>query len=337
MESHRQQYLRHMVSYGDLHFDPAQGLLKLPVNGKRSTIAENVGGGARYSVRESLDYALVLLERAERSLQGRAEAIISRVIDLQETGSLKEKTQGMWPRFLGEPVEVLPGDEVIQTNLNVMTLLLIWHRHRRRLRPVLLDKIVQAITQATVCRQLSDSSNHANRITGIFVLLSGAEITGDGDLLTHAIYQWERLSAAMMVDGKRSHNCSLRETALCIVGLHAIESYVRNERARAFTEPLLARLWIDVAESFSPVARTLAEPRQRAYVISLNESAEMLGPLIEKAGRGAVAYSPVEEGRDPFGALYACVVSGDAPPDVAAALSARTGKPRQSTVCSQTW
>lgn len=102
MEHIRRKRIVEIVECGDRCFAPSSGLLHLP--------EEGAGGPASSSAEAAvLCYALGLLELAERSRQGRAEAIIARAV-------------GDCPASSGGGVGMVAAG---------MTLLLIWHRHRR--------------------------------------------------------------------------------------------------------------------------------------------------------------------------------------------------------------
>lgn len=336
-EFHRRDHLQRMADHGDRHFDPAAGMLRLPMAAYRNVHSEHLDETPRHPVRESLNYALVLLEMADRSLQGRAEAILSRVVDLQETSDPGAKTWGLWPYFQEEPVAEWPWPDFNWADFNGMTLLLIWHRHRRRLSAVLAERIVEAIRRAAVCvRRRNVDLNYTNiAIKGTFVTLSAAEVTGDAELLAYAIDRLERLRETVAATGAFAEYNSPTYAAVSLAGLHAMETYVCDVRVRPLLEPLLARFWSDVAERFHPETRELAGPHARAYTPSLNGAPELLGSLIEKASAGAVCYPPVP-GRDPFGSLYACVMNVEAPSGIVAMLSASDTEPRQVQARSQT-
>lgn len=335
-ESHRRLHLQRMADHGDRFFNPAMGMLRLAMPVHRNVHSEHLDDSPRHPVHGSLIYALVLLEMADRALQGRAEAILSRVIDLQETSDPQAKTFGLWPYFLEEPVPVWPWPDFNGADFNGTTLLLIWHRHRRRLAPALLGKLVEAIRRAAVCiRRRNVDLNYTNiAIKGTFVTLSTAEVTGDAELLAYALDRLERLSATVATTGAFAEYNSPTYAAISLAGLHAMETYVRDERARPLVTSLLTRFWRDVAERFHPETRELAGPHARAYMPSLSSAPELLGSLIEKASRGAVHYA-LTSGREEFGAIYACVMNVEPPAGIAALLAARSTEPRQVTARAQ--
>lgn len=329
-ETRRRRLLQAMADHGDRHFDPAAGMLLVPMGGYRNVHAEHLDDTPRHPVRESLYYALVLLELADRSLQGRAEAIIRRVIALQEAGDPAAKTYGLWPYFAEAPVASWPWPDFNWADFNGMTLLLIWRRHGRRLSPESGAMIVEAIRRAALCiRRRNVDINYTNiAIKGTFVTLSAAEVTGDPELLAYAMERLEHLGEAVASAGGFAEYNSPTYAAVSLAGLHAIATYVEEARARVLVTPLIERFWRDVAGRFHVETRELAGPHARAYTARLGDAPELLGSLIEKASGGAVAY-PQAEQREAFGALYACVLNVDAPDDVVAMLSARTSETRQ--------
>lgn len=327
-----------MADYGDRHFDPAAGLLLLPMRLFRNVHSEHLDETPRHPVRDSLYYALVLLELADQSLQGRAEAIIARALALQETADPQAKTHGLWPYFLEEPVAVWPWPDFNWADFNGMALLLIWHRHRRRLGASLLKDLKRAVALAAGCiRRRNVDLNYTNiAIKGTFVTLSVAEVTGDGELLAYALDRLARLRDTVAATGTFAEYNSPTYAAVSLAGLHAIANYVSHPGVPALVEPMLERFWLEVAEHFHPETRELAGPHARAYTPALTQSPALLGSLIEKASRGGVCY-PVKidaesgKGVDKFGALYACTMMVEAPAAAVARLTASRSESRQVT------
>lgn len=319
-----------MADYGHRRFDPAAGLLCLSMDSYRNVHSEHLDLTPRHPVRESLNYALILLELSERSLQGRAEAIIERVLSLQETADPSALNHGLWPYFLEEPVKAWPWPDLNWADFNAMTLLLIRHRHCRRLGASLLKEIDAAIGRAALCiRRRNVDLNYTNiAIKGTFVTLSAAEIAGDADLLGYALDRLRRLRDTVAAAGAFAEYNSPTYAAISLAGLHSIASYVAHPEAAALVAPLVERFWSDVSERFHTETRELAGPHARAYAATLGEAPELLGSFIEKASRGLVVY-PLPQGRDTFNALYACVMNVDAPPEVRERLCAINGEARQ--------
>ena len=153
-------------------------------------------------------------------------------------------------------------------------------------------------------------------------MLAASEATGDAELLDHALDRLGRLRDRAPVEGDFTSHGDPASAATELAALHAIRTYVNDRRANALAELCLTRVWREVAEGFDP------DPEIRAASLEWNESAGLLCALIEKAGGGEAVYRTGDG--NPFDALYACVVTVDAPPDVVAALSVRGGKRRRA-------
>ncbi|AHF94274.1 hypothetical protein OPIT5_10205 [Opitutaceae bacterium TAV5] len=121
IESRKQQFLAALIGNRDQTFDPVSGLLD----------PESCG------VRESLFYALLLLEQGEHSRLGRAEAIIRRLLE-----DNKPACQDVWADF---------------------ALFWIWSRQRRRLGRSLLRKIPAELQKITATLRLRETGGPLNR------------------------------------------------------------------------------------------------------------------------------------------------------------------------------
>lgn len=259
IEARRQQLLHAIVDEWDSRFDPEVALLPPP---------------AAHS--ENLDYALALLETAERSRMGRAEALIRRVLDR------------------------LPGDET------GFPLLLIWHRHRRRLTPEVAGKIREAICRTAEKLARRDDARAVDRMAfaKIFVSLASAEIEDDSRRLGQGRARLDSLAA------ETKDRATVPDAGMALAGLHAIATYVRDPHARWQAGRLLEKIWSDVA---GRLPETEGE-------------GGLLEAMIERASQGASRHVP-EIGPCAWEALYACVMNVDAPSRVAVLLSAKAAAP----------
>lgn len=213
-----------MADYGDRYFDPATGLLCRPEDSGRAARAGYPGVASPHPVRESLDYALVLLELSERSLQGRAGAIIGRVV-------------------------ALPEPDFAPAVSNAMTLIFIRQRHGRRLAAQLVNAIEHVIGRAAACvRHRNEETGDAGMaMKGVFVMLAAAEAADDADLLGYALSRLGRLRDTMPARECFSGEDGPARAAACLTGLHAVDTYVKHAEARVVAGVILERLWQHVA------------------------------------------------------------------------------------------
>lgn len=335
-------YLPLMIAAGDRYYDPAAKLLLLPMGGYRNVHTEHLDDTPRHAVRESLYYALALLETDVPGVLPRAEALIDGALALQQTADPEAETYGLWPYFLEDPVPVWRWPDLNWADFNGMTLLLIWHRHRARLTARLTAEIEAAIHRAAICiRRRNVDLNYTNiAIKGTFVALSAAEIAGDAEMLSYALDRLARLRDTVAGAETFAEYNSPTYAAISLAGLHAIRGYAAHPGVPALVEPMLERFWKEIAERFHPETRELAGPHARAYSTTLNEAPALLGTLIEKASRGAVRYgvAPKRDGKaaEEFGALYACVLDVEAPAAAVERLTAAASEARQVSERVQT-
>lgn len=272
-----------MVEAWDRIFDP--GIVGLRHNGTKSPRSPASG------CEESLHYALALLEMAERSRQGRAEAIINRLLD--------------------SPRPPAAG---------ALTLSLIWHRHRRRLPASLIEKITVSLGKAAHRIRSSDTSSqpdHPSRaINEIFVLLSAARILDDEALRSCAIDRFDALAKLACLTARAPRGAAARDLAVALAGLRAIDSYIDNSGISAQMGNALLHLQNESLPALHPARQ--ATPGK-------SPGTDLLDLLVGSAIRGILGGSP-DSGHRTFAALYACVMKIESPsplfPD-SAAISAR--------------
>lgn len=265
-DQHRRNHLDSLVEAWDGIFDPE-------IVGLRHSIIKSTSPRAS-NCEESLHYALALLEMAERSRQGRAEAIINR------------HAEATTP-----PVA------------SALTLSLIWHRHRRRLPPALTGKITLNLgASANRIRSMDTDKNTPSptAINEIFVLLSAARILEDETLRTHALTRLNTVVHHRPLPARVSREASARDLAVALAGLRAIDTYIAGADAPAPTETALLHFQ---NEHIPPL-------QIRAGKIL---GSDLLAFLVENAIRGIQSGGP-ESGQRSFAALYACVMKIEATP-----------------------
>lgn len=271
-EARRRQYLHEVVEAWDAEFDPEVGvLLRAGAEGRRAQGQATDGACAR---EESMHYAFALLELAERARQGRAEAIMSRVIDLPSP----------------------PETEDV-----ALALMLIWHRHRRRLPKILADKIASAIVGAADRIKNIDTVYRASAgpgamINDLFVLLSAAKITDSDDWMARALDRLRELQKAFGSTAPFPVKVGSDDVATGLAGLHAISSHISDERVSESVALLSSRFWQEVSLPF-----------READAPTRIVRADMPALLVEMASRGA-SRGRTGGGRAAYAALYACVM-----------------------------
>ena len=101
--------LQRLLAYCDPRYDPDEQMLKVEFSspGYHSRVAS---GTPVHPTRESLMYALALLQRDDPGDVRRAESILHRVLPLQDTAQ-QSPTCGVWPWLLEEPLDAMAAPD----------------------------------------------------------------------------------------------------------------------------------------------------------------------------------------------------------------------------------
>lgn len=265
-DEHRRNHLNRLVEAWDLIFDPQ--IVGLRHSGPKPRRNAPACGA------ESLHYALALLEMAERSRQGRAEAVINRLVEAPAS-----------------------------RDASALTLALIWHRHRRRLPSALTEKIKFTLGAAANSIHSIDTqeslTSPAESISGIFVALTAAHIADDTTLHAHAINRLKVLAEHANPPTRAARDAAGRDLAIILAGLRAIDTYIRESGASG---PLEAALMHFQRESLPALQKQSGKA----------PDTDLLPLLVSSAIRGIQCGSP-DSGRRSFAALYACVMKIESP------------------------
>ncbi len=133
-EVRRQAFLQ-ALQKEDANYDPSQQMLRTPYSspGYHTTLT----GGYVHSTRGSLDYAVALLDSGDPERFKRAEAVLRRVIALQDQDP-NSPTYGIWSWFLEEPLERMSPPDWNWADFCGTQLLQVAIDHMDRLAPELI-------------------------------------------------------------------------------------------------------------------------------------------------------------------------------------------------------
>ncbi|MDR1282970.1 MAG: hypothetical protein LBK99_19430 [Opitutaceae bacterium] len=210
-EACRQQLLHAIVDFRDGQFDPGHGLLR--------TSGDAGGAGC-----ESLHYALALLETAERSRVGRAEAILHTVID-------------NLIRSLRHPSGIPDVAPATLADAGMM-LLLVWHRHHRRLSTPLSRRLAETIPEIALRIRKKTSSAR-----DLFVLLATGKLCPDDTLIRDALARLPDLRPKLRLTPFPADDFTEN-----LIALHATENHVNHPETLAPVETLLVHAWEQITE-----------------------------------------------------------------------------------------
>ncbi len=256
----------------DQAFDPAWNLLYQP--GYGHTIHTRIKPGVKvHFTRESLDYALTLLESAEVSRVARAMDIIRAVLPLQDVHPTSPSF-GLWPWYAEEPVaEMSPPDynwAEFMSSIFAEILVL----HRARLANDIVAEIRTALQRACLCifrRNVGVGYTNINFMGGIAMAAAG-EILGDDIWLAYGRQRLNDFVSHMRrdgIDGFGEFNSPTYTRVVVIEGERLLR-IVRDPACRAAGIATLDLAWEQISENFHVPTQQWAGPQSRSYHIRLD-------------------------------------------------------------------
>jgi hypothetical protein len=282
--------IRAAVDRLDQDFDPRERML-----------ARAVGTGYQYHTgmrsrtvhptRDSLEYALLLLEAGGEERRRRAAEILERVVALQETDAAG-KWYGLWGWYLEEPAPRMSPADWNWADFNGALLLLAAGRHGPSLETSLLGRMREAIRHAAYSvRRRNVTMSYTNiAVMGSFVTLAAAEMLGDANLAAYGKDRLRRFARAVDETGSFAEYNSPTYTHVTIANLTRLRMLVRDDDSRALGGRIHHRAWQHLARRWHPPTAQLAGPMSRCYQTDLG------APLwLQKALGGRLAVATLED------------------------------------------
>ncbi|MBW3623999.1 MAG: hypothetical protein KY468_11380 [Armatimonadetes bacterium] len=267
-------------------YDPEERMIRRPFSspGYHTTLT----GGFVHPTRESLNYAVALLDTGDPELERRAEAILRRVIALQDPNP-ESKTYGIWSWFLEEPLEKMSPPDWNWADFCGVQLLQVTRDHRERLPEDLRKAVDESIRHAAnAIRKRNVGPGYTNiAIMGTYVTLVAAETYGLDDMKAYAMERLRRFHDYTLNHGAFTEYNSPTYTVVALTELGRLRKDAEDPEARRMTETLYRMAWEEIAQHFHPPTRQWAGPHSRAYRTLL--PASVLN-LIRRASAGRVRF-----------------------------------------------
>ena len=170
------------VAQGDSRFDAAEAMLTTRI-GPDYHYHTNVRSSVVHVTRDSLDYALELLETKNPERLARAERVLDRMLSIQEADPAS-KWYGLWGYYLEEPAPKMSPADFNWADFNGATLLMIEARHGARLPADLQARVKRAIHHCAISiRRRNVAMSYTNiAVQGTFVTLAAANLLKDPEL-----------------------------------------------------------------------------------------------------------------------------------------------------------
>ncbi|AIQ55773.1 hypothetical protein PBOR_01410 [Paenibacillus borealis] len=273
-------------------YDPGISMLRSPFSspGYHTTLkqAEFV-----HSTRDSLSYALGLLDTGLARYEQRAFDIIRQVISLQDTDRSHD-TFGIWSWFYEEPLQQMAPPDWNWADFCGSRLVQAIARHGHRFPDGLREAMIHSIDyacEAIIKRNVGpDYTNIA--IIGAFVTRIAGEQLGREDYAVYGLERLRKLHAHTMKHGAFQEYNSPVYTYIAILELSKLQAETTDSVVKELTGELLDLTWKTVAGYYHPATAQWSGPHSRCYGSLLNDQSKA---FLQLATGGAVRFFPWEE------------------------------------------
>lgn len=260
-----------------------------------------------HPIRDSLDYALAILDCREQQYEERAFAILRHVLSLQDRQP-DSPTFGIWSWYFEEPLDHMSPPDWNWADFIGKRLLQVFIRHGNRLPADLQQLTSQSICNscdAIIKRNVGPDYTNIS-IMGAFVTLIAGEWLDDRCYYDYGLKRLKRLYDYSMQTGAFLEYNSPAYSTVAILELSALATYTQTEEARHLANELLNATWLMIAEHFHPVLKEWSGPHARSYQTFLAQSHLS---FLQMACRGEVAFVSEDQfvyGMDWYGQGVVC-------------------------------
>ncbi|MBI5083288.1 MAG: hypothetical protein HZB13_01645 [Acidobacteria bacterium] len=257
--------VRKAVEASDHRYDPDKAMIQA-ILGPEYRYHTRLRECRAHPTRDSLDYALLLLEESSKPRVARAQAILDRVLNLQVVDP-SSKWYGIWGWYMEEPPDKMAPADWNWADFNGSLLLLTEFRHGARLGDALRARVREAIRHAaySVMRRNVSMSYTNIAVKGTFVTLAASELLADSELGAYAHDRIVRLARAIDETGSFAEYNSPTYARVSITNLTRIRMYVKDAGARRRAALIENRFWLHLASHWDAARRQFTGPMSRCY------------------------------------------------------------------------
>ncbi|WP_151735553.1 hypothetical protein [Paenibacillus tengchongensis] len=282
----RAMLIRKMEAY-EARYNPELHLLRSPFSspGYHTTIRE---AEFIHSTRDSLSYALGLLDTGLACYEQRAFDVIAKVVSLQDTDRSHD-TFGIWSWFYEEPLAQMSPPDWNWADFCGSRLVQALARHGQRLPEPLREAVIQVVDnacEAIIKRNVGpDYTNIA--IIGALVTRIAGEQLGREDFAAYGLQRLQRLYDYTRERGAFQEYNSPVYTYIAILELSKLRAETADPAVKELCNELLELTWGTVAGHYHPATGQWSGPHARCYETLLNGQSKA---FLQLATRGAVQF-----------------------------------------------
>jgi hypothetical protein len=246
-----------------------------------------------HATRESMRYALALLDTELEENKQRAFDIIEKIVSLQDTDRSRS-TFGIWSWFYEESLDQMSPPDWNWADFIGKQLVLAISRHGERFPAQLRDAVILAICNACDAIIKRDVGPHYTNIAimGAFVTLIAGEQFGRSDYAEYGLNRLAKLHRFTMERGAFQEYNSPPYTYIAILELSKIRNETMGDEAKRLSDELLHLAWSSVAEHFHSGSKQWSGPHARCYQTLLSVENQA---FLQLATKGELMFFPWEE------------------------------------------
>ncbi|MFW6269631.1 MAG: hypothetical protein ACOC4G_06085 [Bacillota bacterium] len=245
-------------------YDSEEKMIKKPFSspGYHTTLS----GGYVHPTRESLKYAVALLDSGKEDWKQRSVKIIKKVISLQDTNP-EHDTYGIWSWFYEEPLEQMSPPDWNWADFCGKQLLQVVLDHSERLSESLTKDIEESLFHA--CRSIINrdvSVSYTNiAIMGTYVTLVTGELYNQEEFLNYGKQNLEKFYNHTLYHGAFNEYNSPTYTIVAVEDLKRMLNHFQDNESRKKVKTLYNLGWKVIAHHFHPPTNQWSGPHSRCY------------------------------------------------------------------------
>ncbi len=275
----------------DERYDPAERMIRRPFSspGYHTTLK----GGDVHPTRDSLSYAVALLDSGRADSLERAEQILRRVIALQDQDP-SSRTYGIWSWFMEEPLDKMSPPDWNWADFCGTQLLQVEIDHANRLPADLQKQVRESILHAgRAIERRNVGPGYTNiAVMGAYVTLVAGELFSDAELAEYGKARLKRFYDYTFEQGSFSEYNSPTYSIVAIKELSRMLRHVKDAESQKLLRELNRFAWRHVARHFHPPSRQWAGPHSRCYATRVGDGTLA---FIQQAASGKVRFLPEGE------------------------------------------
>lgn len=225
-----------------------------------------------HPTRESLGYAVALLDTYDDAFLARAQDILWRIIGIQEDDP-EHQHYGVWPHLMEEPLGKGPYVDRNWADFLGKDMLHVMIYHKDRLPKDLSEAVEASLRRAVEAIRIRDvRPGYTNiAVMGSYVTLVAGETLQDEDIVQRGLERVRVLHAHTQETGTFTEYNSPTYTMVALRDLAGFRYHVKHTEGQKLVNDLFRIAWETVAQHFHVPSRQWVGPNSRYYAVFTND------------------------------------------------------------------